>query len=78
MLLLTSNEQHFLALSVLLTSPRLLFRASKLPLNLLRALKPNLTRDDDDDFDSNPLYLHLSEDPQHANDWNVASLASFR
>ncbi len=31
--------------------------------------------DDDDDFDSNPLYLHLSEEPQHANDWNVASLA---
>ncbi|TKY89557.1 hypothetical protein EX895_001342 [Sporisorium graminicola] len=31
--------------------------------------------DDDDDFDSNPLYLQLSQHPELSNDWNIASLA---
>ncbi|SPO28327.1 uncharacterized protein UTRI_04724 [Ustilago trichophora] len=31
--------------------------------------------DDDDDVDSNPIFLHLSEDPQLSHDWSLASLA---
>ncbi|GAC92893.1 hypothetical protein PHSY_000452 [Pseudozyma hubeiensis SY62] len=30
--------------------------------------------DDEDDFESNPLYLNLSEDPRLATDWTTASL----
>ncbi|KAJ9474099.1 VPS9 domain-containing protein [Pseudozyma hubeiensis] len=56
------------------------------PLNLGVAAHQNITSeldettvqppaDDEDDFESNPLYLNLSEDPRLATDWTTASLA---